>query len=74
MAGQPQHFDRISPVIIMIQSWQDALVFRGFDLIDKDCSWNEFCFMMQLRPRRSLLSLETAAKVGLIGDELLATR
>ena len=46
MADASSDFDRISPAIIMIQSWEAAVAFRGFNLIDKDFSWNEFCFML----------------------------
>ena len=46
MAGTSADLERISPDIIMIQSWEPAVGFRGFNLIDKDFSWNEFCFIM----------------------------
>ena len=46
MAGPSTDLEYISPAIIMIQSWEPAVAFRGFNLIDKDFSWNEFCFMM----------------------------
>src|SRR5258706_119709 len=50
-----------------------AYAFQGFNLIDKDFSWNEFCFMMNC-DRGAASEVWTTAKVGLIGDELLATR
>jgi len=46
MVNPSKAFERISPAIIMIQSWERAVVFRGFNLIDKDFSWNEFCYIM----------------------------
>ena len=46
MAGPSTDLEYISPAIIMIQSREPAVAFRGFNLIDKDFSWNEFCFMM----------------------------
>ncbi len=47
MGGPSTDLEYISPAIIMIQSWEPAVAFRGFNLIDKDFSWNEFCFMME---------------------------
>ncbi len=32
----------------MFQIRDPAVAFRGFNLIDKDFSWNEFCFMLDL--------------------------
>jgi len=46
MADPSSDFDRIAPDTMMIQRWEAAAAFRGFNLIDKDFSWNEFCFMM----------------------------
>jgi len=73
MADASSDFDRISPAIIMIQSWEAAVAFRGFNLIDKDFSWNEFCFIMDC-DQGVASEAGDAAEVGLIGDELLATR
>jgi len=50
-----------------------SVVSPGFNLIDKNFSWNEFCFMMNC-DRGAASEVCIAAEVGLIGDELLATR
>ena len=46
MAHASTDLERISPGIIMFQIRDPAVAFRGFNLIDKDFSWNEFCFML----------------------------
>jgi len=73
MVGPTTALERILPAIMMIQSLEAADAFRGFDLIDRDFSWNEFCFIMDC-DRGVASEAWGAAEVGLIGDELLATR
>ena len=65
--------ERISRGIIKFQIQDPEDSFRGFNLIDKDFSWNEFCFMMNC-DRGAASEVWATAKAGLIGDELLATR